>query len=254
MSLKINPIVAVCLLAGILILMFSVFKGCKKSRIEVAARAKAEQIADSALRVVAEYKGIADSTAREFQDTIEFERGQKVLIENQKAKAEAALDVALAENKELIAKHRLAQYTDTTATVVPAEYVQDCENCFSKLESSTNLTLRYKGDLNNLQIKWDRQDQLYQKRFKQLEAEKLGFYNKVNTLAKEQKEVVDKLKPHGKLYLSWSVLWAPWPIAGGAGLMYQTKYSFQYGVKVYYGNNGSIFETSMHFPLSIRFK
>jgi len=106
---------------------------------------------------------------------------------------------------------------------------------------------------NSLQSKWDQQSQLYQKRFRQLDEEKIGFYNKMNTIAREQKEAADKLKPHGRLYLSWGVLWSPWPVGGGAGLMYQTKYNFQYGAKVYYGRNGTTVETSMHFPLSIRF-
>lgn len=253
MSLKINPIVAICVLTGILVLIFTVFKGCKQGRVEVAARVKAEQIADSALLVVKEYKFLADSSAKDFQERMEFERGQNALIENQKEKIEADLEKALAENMELIAKHKLAQYTDTTATVVPAEYVYDCESCFTKLESTTTLSLRYKSDLNSLQRNWEKQNQLYQNRFKQLEEEKLGFYNKINSLAKEGKDAAAELKPHGKLFLSWSVLWSPWPIAGGAGLMYQTKYSFQYGAKIYYSNRGPIVETSMHFPLSLKF-
>lgn len=252
MRLYISPIVATVVIASILILMVVAFNGCNKSRIEVSAREKAEQVADSALRVVKEYKTRTDSTDAEFKDTIEFERGQKALIENQKAKTEADLDKALADNKVLIEQHKLAQYTDTTAVTVPGGFVRECEDCFTKLETTTNLSLRYKGDLNSLQNNWDKQSQLYQNRFKQLEQEKLGFYNKINTLAKEGKEAADKLKPHGKLYLSWGVMWSPWPIAGGAGLMYQTKYSFQYGVKFYYGNKGTIVETSMHFPLSIK--
>lgn len=252
MRLYISPIVATVVIASILILTVIAFNGCHQSRKEVAARERSEQIADSALRVVKEYKSHTDSTDSEFKDTIEFERGQKALIENQKAKTEADLGKALADNKVLIAQHKLAQYADTTAVTVPAGFVNECEDCFTKLETTTNLSLRYKGDLSNLQNNWDKQSQLYQNRFKQLEQEKLGFYNKINTLAKEGKEAADKLKPHGKLYLSWGVMWSPWPIAGGAGLMYQTKYAFQYGVKFYYGDKGTIVETSMHFPLSIK--
>lgn len=252
MKLYISPIVATAVIAGIFILAVIAFNGCNKSRKEVAAKEKAIRVADSALLVLKEYKIQADSSSKEFKDTIEFERGQKVLIENQKAKTEADLDKTLADNKALILQHSLAEYADTTAITVPSGYVRECEDCFTKLETTTNLTLRYKGDLNSLQSNWDKQNQLYQNRFKQLEQEKLGFYNKINSLAKEGKEAADKLKPHGKLYLSWGVMWSPWPIAGGAGLMYQTKYSFQYGVKFYYGNKGTIVETSMHFPLSIK--
>jgi hypothetical protein len=252
MTLKINPIVATLVIAVILIMAFTLFRGCRQSRIEVAAKEKAEHITDSALAVIRDYKTSSDSTAQEFKDTIEFERGQKELAQAQKQRTETDLDKALAENKELIAKHHLADYTDTATIVVSNEYVKDCEDCFTKLDNTTKISLKYKDDFNHLAKKWEDQTQVYDKRFKQLNEEKLGFYNKINSLAKEAKEATDKLKPHGRLYLSWGVLWSPWPIAAGGGLMYQTKYSFQYGLSVYYGNTGTIVETSMHFPLSIK--
>src|SRR6478736_182944 len=253
MSLKIHPLVATLVIACFLILIFALFKGCKQNRMEVAAKQRAAILADSALNVLREYKSLSDSSAKDFQDTIEFERGQREFIANQKARTEKNLDSVLVENIKLIDKHKLAKYADTAAITVPNEYVRDCESCFTKLETTTNLSLRYKSDNALLQNKWKQQELTYQNRFKQLEVEQLGFYNKISALTKEQKENAEKLKPHGKLFLSWGVMWSPWPIAGGAGLMYQTKYSFQYGVKFYYGNKGSIVETSMHFPLSIKF-
>lgn len=252
MTLKINPIVATLVIAGILILAFTLFLGCKQSRIEVAAKEKAEHITDSALAVIRNYKSSSDSTAKYFQDTIDFERGQKELANAQKEKTETALDKALAENKELIARHHLADYTDTATIVVPSQYVQECEDCFTKLDNTTKISLKYKDDFNKLGLKWESQVQLYEKRFKQLNEEKLGFYNRINSLAKEAKDATDKLKPHGRLYLSWGVLWSPWPVAAGAGIMYQTKSYFQYGAKIYYGNRGTIVETTMNFPLSIK--
>lgn len=252
MTLKINPIVATIIIAVALILLFALFKGCKQNKIEVAAKEKAEHIADSALKIVKEFKTQSDSSARSFQDTIEFERGQKELITNQKAATEADLDRALADNQVLIGKHNLADYTDTSTIIVPSEYVMDCENCFTRLDSTTKIAYKYKNDFNKLQGKWEGLNTINENRFKQLEAEKLGFYNKINSLTKQQKDAVDKLQPHGRLYLSWGVLWSPWPMAAGAGLMYQTRYNFQYGAKVYYGNHGTMVETSMHFPLSIK--
>lgn len=252
MTLKLSPIVVTLIIAGVLILVFALFKGCKQSRVELADKIKVQQIADSTIKALKEYKLLSDSSTKEFQDTIEFERGQLALAINQKERAEAELDKALADNIRLTEKHKLAKYTDTTSTVVPAEYVQDCENCFIKLENTTNLSLRYKGDLNALQRKQDDQNLLYQNRFKQLEQEKLGFYNKISLLTKEQKETVDKLKPHGMLFLSWGVIWKPWPWAGGAGLLYQAKNNMIYGAKWYYGSKGQMIETTLNFPLSIK--
>jgi hypothetical protein len=253
MTLKINPWVATALIAGILILVIALFKGCHQSKLEVAAREKTQHIADSALSVLKDYKAASDSAAKDFQDTLELERGQRALMENQKEQTESALDKALAENKKLIDEHRLAQYADTSATVVPHGYIVECEDCFTKLETTTSLSRRYKNDLNSLQNNWDNQNKIYLKRFKELDAEKLGFYNKINTLAKEAKDASDKLKPHGRLYLSWEVLFGPWPKMAGGGFMYQTKYNMMYEANWLYGNKGHMVEASIKFPLSIKF-
>lgn len=252
-SLKIHPLLLAGIIIGILLLVFLLLKGCHQSKLEVAAREKTQHIADSALTVLKDYKSAADSAAKDFQDTLELATGQLALAKEQNVRLGGELQDALADNKKLIEKHKLAEYTDTTATVVPKEYLTDCEDCFVKLENTTNKANRFQSDLNNLQDKWDKQNQIYLKRFKELDAEKLGFYNKINVLAKEAKDASDKLKPHGRLYLSWGVMWSPWPVAAGAGFMYQNKYNMMYGLKWYYGNQGHMIETSMHFPLSIKF-
>ena len=252
MTLKINQIVVALVIAGILILFFALFKGCKQNKIEVTARQKAEQLVDSTLSVLKTFKANTDSTTVDFQVKNELLMGQIELVKSQKDRAEAALEDQIIINNTLIDKHKMAKYADTTATLVPAEYLADCEGCFTNLEKTNKEANKYKSDVNVLQDKLKNQDGLYQNRFKQLEEEKLGFYNKINSLAQQQKEVADKLKPHSRLYVSWSVLWHSWPMAAGGGIMYQTKSSFQYGLTVYYGNTGTIFATSMHFPLSIK--
>lgn len=254
MTLKINPIVATLLIAGIIILIVALFRGCSQSRKEVVAKEKALVLADSALAVLKAFKSESDSSKKQFQDTIEFERGQYALVDAQKERTEQELDKVSRENKDLIAKHKWDKYADTTSIVVPLEYTKDCEDCFTRLETTTNLTLRYRTDINNLQDNWEKQNKIYQNRFKELDAEKLGFYNKMNLLAKQQKEAADKLKPHGRLYLSWGVLWNPWPIAAGGGLMYQNKRNLIWGLKGYYGRGGTTVETTINFPLSLKFR
>lgn len=241
------------MIAGVIILLFVVFKGCKQSRIEVAAREKAEQLADSTLNALKEYKAVSDSTKVDFEIKNELLTGQVELANNQKDKAEANLEKQVAINNALIEKHKLAQYTDTTATIVPREYLTDCEGCFINLEKTNKEVVGYKNDVHVLQDKLKQQDAFYKGRFKQLNDEKIGFYNRINSLAKQQKEDADKLKPHGRLYVSWAVLWHGWPSYAGAGLLYQTKHNFIYGAKCFYGTNGMLIETTMNFPLSIKF-
>lgn len=253
MTLKINPWLVTAAMAGLLILFFALFRGCKESKIQVAATQQATHVADSALAALKDYKAYSDSTTEDFKDSLDFERGQKELAQAQKERTETDLDKALAANKELIARHHLADYNDTATIVVPNQYAQECEECFTKLDNSTKLTLKYKDDVNNLERRWADQNNLFTKRFKQLEDEKLGLYNKMNSLAKEGKDAADKLKPHGRLYLSWAVVCGPWPKMAGAGFMYQTKYNLMYEANWLYGNQGHMVYGSIKFPISIKF-
>lgn len=253
MSLKINPIVATIIIASILILIVALFKGCKQGKMEVAAKEKAIQLADSALSVIKEYKTITEASAKEFQDTIEYERGQSELIRAQKERTENELDAALAINKSLIEKHRLSEYTDTSSMTVPNEYVTDCESCYTQLDATTKLSLKYKDDFGKATANWNSQRKSYETRLIQMDTEKTNFLNKIGSLSAKQKEAAEKLKPHGRLYLTWGVVWKPWPWATGAGLMYQTKNNMMYGAKWYYGSSGQMIETTLNFPLSIKF-
>jgi hypothetical protein len=64
----------------------------------------------------------------------------------------------------------------------------------------------------------------------------------------------DKNKPNGRLYLSWGVLFQPWPKYAGAGLMYQNKRNVIWGAMWYYGDGGHMVQTTINFPLSLKFK
>lgn len=252
LKLEINPIVGYSILIGFIILLVMCIRGCHQSKLEVAAKENAQKIADSALSVLKIYKVISDSTAKEFQDSLDFERGQKELAIAQKEKTEDQLDASDKQVKQLLEKYKYAKYTDTTAVIVPNEFVQNCSDCFGKLEQQNNLVNKYRSDVKNLQLNNDKQIDLYQQRFKELNAEKLGFTNKITSLLQEQKKYTDKLQPHGRLYLSWGILWSPWPVGAGGGFLYQNKRNLIYGLKGYYGTKGTTIETTINFPLSLR--
>lgn len=249
-----NKVWTYVILVVMVILLIAAIRGCKKANQEAKSKGKIQLIADSALAVIKEYKKTSDSTAKQFQDTIEFERGQNALLFAQKLRTEIDLQDVIQENKALIKKYKQGDYTDTSAVTVPGEFVTDCQGCFVNLERTTGLVERYKSDINNIQANWDKQTELYQKRFRQLDTEKIDFYNKISALTKQQQDAASKLKPHGTLYLSWGVLWRPWPIGAGGGFMYQNKRNLIYGLKGYYGQGGTTVEMTINFPLSLKFK
>lgn len=254
MSLKINPLVATLLIAGILILLFALFKGCHTNRQLVAENISLTNTNKQLLSANDSSKKWYDSSKKDFQDSLEFERGQKALVQAQKERTESDLDKALLENSKLYQKYKNNQYTDTTTVSAPREFIDDCQTCFGRLEKDSLLIRRYQTDINNLEASNERQNKIYQKQFKALDQEKLGFYNKIQSLAQQQRKELDKLKPHGRLYLSWAVLFKPLPIGGGAGLLYQNKYNLILGARYYYTTYGPMVETSLNFPLSLKFR
>ena len=254
LTLKLPQWIWILIFVGLGVLLFSMIRGCNQSNLQLSKATKLDSLNNVLLHVVSNDKLATDSTKAAFRDSLEFERGQNALIKSQKERTESELQDITKANRILIAKHKWDKYADTSAVTVPGKYVEECSGCFANLEKTTDLVDRYKTDINNLQNNWDKQSQLYQKRFKELDAEKLGFYNKINTLAKAQQEAIDKLKPHGQLYVSWGVLFGPLPKMAGVGFVYQTKYKMQYGLKGYFGVYGSMVEGQMNFPLSLKHK
>jgi len=244
----------ILIVTGIIVLIIVLMRGCSQSKTQIAKYNKLDSLNTVLLHAITEDKAKTAISEKAYQDSLEFERGQVALANEQKLRTESELQDMIKENRALIAQHKLYKYTDTTAVTVPNGFVTECEGCFVKLEKTTNVAERYKKDINALEEKQEKENKLYQKRFKELDQERLGFYNKINTLAKAQQEAIDKLKPHGRLYLSWGVLWSYWPTSAGFGLKYQTKRNLLIGVMGYYGVNKTTIETTINFPLSLRFK
>jgi len=251
---KLPKWVWILIIIGIVVLLIALLRGCSQSKTQISKYNKLDSLNTVLLHAIAEDKAKTAISEKAYQDSLEFERGQVALANEQKLRTESELQDVIKENRALIAQHKLYKYTDTSAVTVPHGFVTECEGCFVSLEKTTNIAEKYKRDNDALFAKQADQDRLYQKRFKELDQERLGFYNKINTLAKAQQDVIDKLKPHGRLYLSWGVLWKPFPWAAGIGAMYQTKRNLIIGAKGYYSSQGTLIETNINFPLSLRFK
>lgn len=251
--MTINPWVAALMMTGILVLAFALFRGCKANHQLVADNTSLAATNKQLIKVIDSSKHWSDSTTKESHDSIEFLDGQIALDKEQIIRLGSDLGAALMQNTTLIDKHRLGKYTDTAATLVPQEYITDCEDCFTKLDNTTKLTLRYKDDMNRLEKKQDTLNQINKNAFRRLNDERLNLYSKIKSLALQQDSAISKLKPRGRLYLSWGVLWKPFPWGAGAGLLYQNKQNLIYGAKWYYTSQGSIIETTINFPLSIKF-
>lgn len=254
MSIKVSNWVIFALLIGIGLLIFALARGCRKIKQDQVNINKLMGLTDSSMalsrRAVTEW---ADAK-KAYKDTLEFERGQRMLAEAQKERTEDDLNRVLSENERLIKKYKNQEYTDTTMVQAPREFVDDCKDCFTRLEITNGITLKYKKEVNEWADKFKKETSRISNRVTQVEKERDSYRFSVDSLTNIQKKSVSAIKPRGRLYLSWGVLWSYWPTAAGGGLMYQTPRNMIFGAKCYYGAGKTTVETTINFPLSLKRK
>lgn len=252
MNIKVSNWVIFALLIGIGILIFALFKGCQTSKKDKASIQSLTDLTDSAIAVSKRAVNEWAIAKKHYKDTLEFERGQRLLSEAQKERIENDFMRLNKENAALLEKYKYYKYADTGMVHAPKEFIDDCKDCFTQLEKTDRLSITYKAQVRDWGVKYERETGLLSNRISKIEKERDDYYNKVDSLTKAQGRSIDKIRPKGRLYLSWGVLWSPWPVGAGGGMMYQTPRNVIFGAKVYYGASKTTVETTMNFPLSLR--
>lgn len=254
MNIKISNWAIAAMLIGIGLLIIALTRGCNKVRQNKEAANGLSSQVDS---LKALNKSVLVAWAQSdsaYKDTLAFERGQRMLAEAKKERTEDDLNKALTENEKLIKKYKNHEYTDTTMVQAPKEFVNDCKDCFTRLEITNGITLKYKKEVNDWADKFKKETSRISGRVTQVEKERDSYRFSVDSLTDIQKKSVSSVKPKGRLYLSWGVLWSYWPTAAGGGLMYQTPRNVIFGAKCYYGAGKTTVETTINFPLSLKRK
>lgn len=251
-TIKISNWLVFGVLIGVCILIIALAKGCQKAKGDKANIEKLLSLTDSLRSISKQAVEGWKESKKQFEDSLEFERGQRSLVEAQKERTEDELNKSHKDNMVLLLKYEYQKYQDTSMVSAPREFVEDCHDCFTKLSITDKLSLQYKKQVSEWGVKYERETMMLNGRYKQVERERDSYYRKVDSLSQAQEKAVDKIKQKGRLYLSWGVLWRPWPQYAGAGILYQTKQNMIYGAKCYYGTTGYMVETTLNFPLSLK--
>jgi hypothetical protein len=252
MSLKINPIVATAVLIGIGILLIAFIRGCKNNQHNVALAVNYEAHINNLIHdsIETAKKLIENDKQMEvLEGQLSLSNNKLLFLDENLGKANDRITVLL--NKHVPIKPSLV---DTSAITVPARYVNECADCFTELSNGQKLVIQYKAEKENQFNLLSGKINLKDNRIKDLETANIKLTSNYRSLIDSSKKVQDVLKPRGRLYLSWGVLWSALPQYAGAGLMYQTKRNLIIGGMCYYGTQGYLVETNIHFPLSLRFK
>lgn len=255
MSLKIHPALATIIIAGLIILLFMLVRGCNNSQQAVALNTKLKIANDSLAAEVVRNKTEIIKNQKEHDTQLEVANGQVELKENQLAKTEDELGAANKRINILIAKHKdITPNPDTSVTIVSNDFITDCNGCFTELANGQRIVQKYKTDIDQLNFEWHKKSIIQTNRINQQEQEKSNLTKTLHDCMEISKAAQKAGTPKGQLYFSWNVIWSPFPNAAAVGLLYQNKRKLQYGLRWGYGTFGQFVETEMNLPLSLNRK
>lgn len=249
--MKIHPIVATLLIAGIIVLVFSLVKGCNNNK------AKDAQLIDYKGRITKLEQDSIDNAKNDkaYNDSMELSNGQLALSKNKELSLTENLERANMRIATLLNSHVPIQPSvDTSFVAVPNLYVDDCEGCFSELKNGQQLVLKYKAEKDN-------QEQIYkgQLNAKDSRIKYLELAN--NKIGKDYRSLLDsgsKQAPELRRTLFVSIgamsINQPLPNAVGLGLLYEDKRRRVFGAHYYVGAYGAIYQAQIAAPLSLRRK
>lgn len=252
MTLKINPIVATVILIGIGVLMIALVRGCKNNQhngaLVVNYKTRVNSLINDSIEAA---KKLAEYTKKNevLDGQLALSNNKLLFLNEDLGKANDRVTVLL--NKHVPIK---PSSVDTGVVTVPSRFVNECADCFTELSNGQKLVIQYKAEKESQFNLLSGKINLKDKRIKDLETGNVKLKADYQSLIDSSKQVQDKLKPRGRLYLSWGVLCKPLPTYAGAGLMYQTTRNLIIGGMWYYGTQGHLIEANIHFPLSLRFK
>jgi hypothetical protein len=253
LQIKLHPAFVTILIAGVIILVFALIKGCSNNRQAVSENKELK-----AKNKLLQAKIINDSTQfseaeKGYSAKLEVANGQVEIKDNQLARTGIELDAANKRINALLSKYSpITPNTDTSHTLVPNEYINECAGCYEELQNGQQLVKKYRVDIDQLKLSYLNKGKLQENRINQLGVEKDTLFQRLTESKKINQEYENKFEPKGQLFFSWGILWAPFPKMAGVGLLYQTKRKVQYGAKGYWGVYGTMVETQMNMPLSLK--
>lgn len=256
MTIKFNPIVLAILLLGVCVLAIALTKGCKN------ADAKNELISslqDSYSKSEIKRESDSMAAARDkaaYEDSLSVVSGLLSLKDNQLKATEVALNASNDRIQKLIQDRSMVTPSDSNTTLVPNEYIEDCESCWTELKSQNKLVNEYQRQVAEKDSFSDNMTVIYNKRIDVLESEKRNLNGLINDYKEIAQHATKIAAPRRTMYFTMSAIGKETQLimGVGAGLIYQDKRKRMYGATAYGTNQGTIYTGSLMLPLSFRRK
>jgi len=194
-----------------------------------------------------------------YADTIAAIKKDKERAFMQYQHATTDLNKTLAENKRLINKYQTTNYNqivDSSAVLMPAEFVNDCKDCFTRLEITTDSIEYFKYQADAIQTLYISQSSIDSARIMELEKQKIKLnkdYNDMRMAAEVQAKALQptrKIKTGIAARLNDKFL----PNGVGPGLMYEDKKDRDFAVKALFGNGPPSYVVDVYVPFTFKNK
>lgn len=251
--MKIHPLVATALLITIIVLAFAMFRGCENEKSTSADNLK---LRERLKRL--ENDSTQNAHEKEmFQETIKVQEGQLDISTNKIVSLSTDLDKANDRASALLKRHiPIEANPDTTATLVPNEYLDECQSCFNELEIGKTLISKFRAEKDNQEQQYKSLLGTKDNRIKSLELSNNRSESLYRSLLNDAKESQKRLEQRRMLYFKLGALAInqTFPNSAGTGLIYQDKMKRMFGVDIYLSPFGTIYGANIAFPLSLKRK
>lgn len=244
------PMWAIIVVSIIITILFMKFCTNNNPPAKVDVRPIEQLHAEDSIRMANEaraYKRERDSFARSLA---ELKQKQETTYNS--------LTSVIAQNKQLI-KNRIKTDFDSSlkgATVVPQEFIDDCEGCFTQLAKTNDSAIAYQQEANALRAVLEAQNQADSQRIAQLEADKLKLNKSYNDMRIAAEVNAKHLEPRRKVKTGLIGTFGNsfLPTGVGVGLMYEDKKDRNFGLEATFGNRPPAYEAFMYVPFTLRNK
>jgi hypothetical protein len=257
MPIKLHPAIIALILIGVGVLLFALLKGCKNSN-QLKTQLSISQAALDSVILNKERDSMASvQHEKDYKDSLQFANGQLDLTQSRLETTQTQL-LAYGNNAaEWKRKYESVRpEINTTTTLVPNEFINDCHDCFDSLDGKNRLIGLYIGQVKEANAAHEKKEKLQENRIIQVINERDTARKRTQEALITAKKYHDALEPKGKLYFTISAIGIQsiLPNGIGAGLKYKDKRDRLYGAKVFGSKLGRLYEAETSLPLSFRRK
>lgn len=243
------PIYVILILIGILIV--ALYKGCDNSKKHKATTidltGRINSLNDDNIRLAKEKEDLKLS--------VQVQEGQLEISDNKLLSLTENLEKANDRIATLLKKHvPIKPSSDSSTTLVPNEFINQCSECFSELESGQRLVTQYRAEKDNQEQIFKSQLATKDKLIKAIEKSNVVLAESYKELLDSTDLMQNKLEQRRTLFFKLGALAInqPMPNGIGAGLMYQDKRKRIFSIGYYVTEYKTVYQAEVAFPLSLR--